>query len=169
MGAGKTAVGKSLAERLKVPFTDLDDVIRERSGKDIPQIFKETGETGFRALETEALHAALSKPAPQVLALGGGAFALPGNREMIAQRGARTIFLQVQFDEAMRRCDAQGVKRPLLHGRDRATLQQLFLERQTAYSLAEWHIETSGKSVQEVTDEALALIARRPFGQEVKP
>ena len=169
MGAGKTVVGQCLAERLRVPFTDLDDLVRARAGKDIPPIFKEAGEPGFRKLESDSLREALAKPAPQVLALGGGAFAVPANRESIAAAGARTIFLKVHFDEAMRRCDAQGLKRPLLHGRDRATLQQLFLERQTAYSLAEWQIETSGKSVQEVTDEALALIARKPFGQEVKP
>src|SRR3954471_2851015 len=86
MGAGKSTVGRRLAELAGVPFVDLDEAITARAGKSIAAIFAESGEAAFRALEAEELGRALEAQGPQVLALGGGALLDPVRRRAILER-----------------------------------------------------------------------------------
>ena len=83
MGAGKTTVGRLLAAKLGVPFTDSDHVIEARAGRPIPQIFAADGEPAFRQLEHEVI-ADLLNGEDMVLALGGGAATHPGTRAALA-------------------------------------------------------------------------------------
>src|SRR5215470_15159503 len=90
MGAGKTTVGKALARRLGWTFHDLDQIIEHAQGKPVAAIFAEDGEAEFRRLESTALSELLARPAqndaggePQIVALGGGAFARAANRDAI--------------------------------------------------------------------------------------
>ena len=82
MGAGKSAVGRRLARRLKYRFVDLDHRIERRAGKKVAELFREQGEAAFRAFELEEA-AAVSELENVVVAAGGGAFVLPATRERL--------------------------------------------------------------------------------------
>jgi len=81
MGSGKSSIGRRLAAKLKLPLIDLDDFIVERSGCSIPDIFERDGESGFRRLETEALHEVIGKHA--VIATGGGVVLSEANHSLL--------------------------------------------------------------------------------------
>src|SRR5437762_14042864 len=85
MGAGKTSVGRELAERLAIDFIDLDDLVVGRAGKSVTEIFGQDGEAAFRKLEAQALQTLLaaSRDRPFVLALGGGAFVQKPNADRL--------------------------------------------------------------------------------------
>ena len=85
MGSGKSSVGQELARRLGWDFVDLDARIESREGQTVPEIFRDRGEAGFRLAETSALGDLLSEPLERnrVVALGGGAFAVERNRELL--------------------------------------------------------------------------------------
>jgi shikimate kinase len=127
MGAGKTTVGKLLAAKLGVPFTDSDQVIEERAGKPIRQIFADNGEPAFRHLEHEVI-AGLLAGEDLVLALGGGAVAHPGTRDLLA--GVPVVYLRVSYPEAMSRVGGDRT-RPMLA---RPGVAQLHAARDPLYA-----------------------------------
>src|SRR5215471_15380515 len=98
MGAGKTTVGRLLAEALGVPFLDSDHVIEARAGRPIPEIFATDGEQAFRALEHEVIAGLLRGP-DVVLALGGGAAEHVQTRKLLAS--VPVAFLRVGYPQAM--------------------------------------------------------------------
>ena len=102
MGAGKTTVGRLLAAKLGVPFTDSDHVIEARAGKPIPRVFADDGEPAFRQLEHEVI-AGLLRGEDTVLALGGGAAAHAGTRAVLAAAAVPVVYLRVSYAEAMGR------------------------------------------------------------------
>src|ERR1051326_3373260 len=94
MGAGKTTVGRVLAQWLRWPFFDLDDVIEQRERRTVAEIFANAGEAAFRRAEHAALRALLQENATAgdlILALGGGAFVQPHNRTLLEENGALTV------------------------------------------------------------------------------
>lgn len=131
MGAGKTTIGRRVAESLGLPFYDLDHEIETRSGAAIPLIFDVEGECGFRQRE----HALLEEFCSQrgiVLATGGGAIMAAENRLMLREHGY-IVYLQTTVDEQLARL-ARDRKRPLLAVPDRRErLQQLARERDPLY------------------------------------
>lgn len=166
MGSGKTTVGQELARQLSATFIDLDRVIEKREGQSVTQIFAQQGEASFRAAERAAVMELLaSPPAHCVLATGGGAFAQPEIADLLEARGAITIFLDAPAEELHRRCvdslDA-GV-RPLL--KDLPSFKKLYAERLPAYRQAQWHVDTSGKTIADIATE----IARRVGDAEREP
>jgi shikimate kinase len=120
MGAGKTTVGRLLAAKLGVPFTDSDHVIEARAGKPVPRIFADDGEPAFRQLEHEVI-ADLLNGEDRVLALGGGAPAHEGTRALLAAAATPVIYLRVSFQEAMNRVGGDR-GRPMLARPDVAKL-----------------------------------------------
>jgi shikimate kinase len=129
MGAGKTTVGRLLAAKLGVPFTDSDHVIEARAGKPIPRVFDDDGEPAFRELEHEVI-AGLLAGQDTVLALGGGAPAHAGTRAVLAAAAVPVVYLRVSYAEAMRRVGGdQG--RPMLA---RADVAQLHQDRDPLYA-----------------------------------
>lgn len=164
MGAGKTSVGKALARRLGWAFVDLDERIEHREQKSVSAIFAEEGEGGFRRRESDALRELLEPGANAnskagdglIVALGGGAFVQPHNREAIRKSGAMSVLLEAPLRELQRRCENDPQARPL--ARDDENFAQLFSERRGAYELAGFRTDTMGKSVEDVAAEIEALI-----------
>src|SRR5437660_1222425 len=116
MGSGKTTLGKILANRLQWEFIDLDELIIERAGRSIPEIFSEFGEAHFRLLEREALRS-LAARSPAVVALGGGVFVSDENRALVAEQGI-SIWLDCDLDEILKRL-GNDKTRPLYSGKSR--------------------------------------------------
>ena len=162
MGAGKTSVGKMLAERLRWRFVDLDELIVAREGRSIAQIFEAAGESGFRSRESAALQELLSgKPSNEsaVVALGGGALTYPENRTAIERSRARKIHLDAPADELFQRCVSQKLQRPLL--KDLESFRELYNSRRHHYSAGATRVDTSGKSVTQVCEEILSMLKEK--------
>jgi len=153
MGAGKTAVGRSLARRLGWRFADLDRLVERRERRAIGEIFQNSGESGFRKAETAALRELLAGPAPArpfVAALGGGTLVAKINRRLLAGTG-KVVFLQAALNELRRRCRRAGALRPLLG--DAENFARLYSARRKSYGTAHLTVETSGKKPAEVAAE----------------
>jgi shikimate kinase len=149
MGAGKSTVGRLLAERWDVAFRDTDDDVEHAEGRSISDIFVDSGEEHFRALEREAVAHALGEHAG-VLAVGGGAVMRPETRSLLA--GHRVVFLQVGLTDAAARVGL-GTSRPLLLGNVRGTLKALLDERTPVYqAVADASVDTDGRTPDEVAD-----------------
>ncbi len=130
MGAGKTTVGHLLAAELALPFADSDQVIEQRAGRQISEIFAEDGEAAFRALEHRVIADLLDGP-DLVLALGGGAAEHSRTRATLtAHPRAQVIYLQVGYAQALQRVGGDG-GRPMLA---RPDLPALYERRLTAYA-----------------------------------
>jgi len=143
MGAGKSTVGRHLAHRLGWSFFDTDDEIEAAEKTPIHEIFSTRGEAEFRRIESEILrqHAQwIERGRPAVLALGGGAFTIPGNRQLLANNGI-TVWLDCPFEIVKRRV-AQASHRPL--ARDPEAFAALYRDRRECYTLADIHVPVEG-------------------------
>ncbi|ANB61163.1 shikimate kinase [Anoxybacteroides amylolyticum] len=161
MGAGKTTVGRALAEQLCVPMIDTDSYIEEKIGKPIKQIFVEEGEAAFRRYEREFLRTL--PPDKRIVTTGGGMVIQPENREWMKQTGM-VIYLHCDFAEIMRRI-ADDDTRPLLSNQ-LEDLQRLWEQRLPYYSEAHIVIDTTGKRVEEVVQEIMEWIKKTENRQE---
>ncbi len=147
MGAGKTTVGRRLAEQWGVSFRDSDADVEAAEGRSVADIFVDSGEAHFRGLERDAVREALASH-DGVLALGGGSVLDPATRELLA--GHRVVFLRVGLSDAADRVGL-GVSRPLLLGNVRGRIKQLIDERTPVYeSVATLVVDTDGIGVDEV-------------------
>ena len=160
MGAGKTAVGRTLAGRLGVAFRDSDHEIERAASMSIPEIFARDGEPFFRAREHEVISRLLDGP-PCVLSTGGGAFLAEANRRVMSEKGI-SVWLDADLDTLWQRVRHKGT-RPLLRTADPyATLAALHAERAPVYALADLTVP-SDRDIS-LADMALrvqaALVAR---------
>lgn len=135
MGAGKSSIGRKLAQRLGLPFVDADAEIERAAGMSISDIFAKHGEPYFRAGEARVI-ARLLDGGPQVLATGGGAFMHPQSRDAIRAKGI-SVWLKADYDVLMRRIKRRS-DRPMLKTDDPAeTLRRLMQERDPVYAEAD--------------------------------
>jgi shikimate kinase len=154
-GAGKTTVGRLLADRLGVAFRDTDADVERAAGKPAGEIFVDDGEAAFRALEREAVRAALARHTG-VLAVGSGAVLDRATRELLA--GHRVVFLDVGLADAVRRVGLNR-DRPVLLGNPRAQLMKLLEARVPLYrEVATVTVATSGVSPDDVATAVVAAL-----------
>jgi len=140
MGAGKTTVGRRLAQRLGLSFVDADAEIERAAGETIPEIFERRGEATFRDGERRVI-ARLLEEGPRVLATGGGAFMDEATRANIAARGI-SVWLKADLDILMKRVGRRS-GRPLLKQDDpRKVMERLMAQRYPVYALADIAVES---------------------------
>ena len=160
MGAGKSSVGRRLAARLGLPFTDADHEIEAAAGMTIEEIFARHGEPAFRDGERRVIARLLDNPV-HVLATGGGAFMDTRTRALIHER-AISIWLHAELDELVRRV-SRRTDRPLLKGGDpRAVLERLIAERYPIYAEADVTVPSSVGSAEETVDRIMERLAALP-------
>lgn len=161
MGAGKTAVGHALAERLNVPFLDSDEEIVRAANMSIAEIFERDGEAFFRDRETEVLGRLLDTKRA-VLSTGGGAFMSERNRAMIAERGV-AVWLKADLDLLWSRVRHKDT-RPLLRTDDpKATLTEIYEARVPVYAKAALAVEAQpGYSIEDMAGAVVQALLTRP-------
>lgn len=155
-GAGKSTVGRVLADVLGVGFRDTDRDVEQSTGKSVSDIFIDDGEDHFRRLETAVVAAALADH-DGVLALGGGAILDAGTRALLSSH--RVIWLRIGLPAAAKRVGLAR-DRPLLAMNPRAHLRELLAARAPLYAEVASHtIEASERSVAEIVDQLRVMLA----------
>lgn len=134
MGAGKTTVARELGRKLNCLAVDLDELITRREGRSLNEIIEQDGEERFRELETQMLREVL-REGPRVIAVGGGAWTISANRQLIAEHEAVSLWLDAPFELCWKRIEAGAEVRPL--ARSRAQAERLFSDRRPVYELAD--------------------------------
>lgn len=155
MGVGKSTVGRLVAQLLGVGFTDADEVVVDREGRAIGDLFVDRGEPYFRAVERQVT-LELLQTHDGVLALGGGA---PMQEEVgAALTGRPVVFLDVGIADAAKRIGFD-TSRPLLAVNPRATWVAMMNARRGTYEgLARWRVDTAGRTAEEVAAEVVDLV-----------
>jgi shikimate kinase len=157
MGVGKSSIGRRLAARLSIPFTDADAEIEKAAGMSISDIFARNGEAYFRSGEARVI-ARLLESGPQVLATGGGAFMNTDTRALIKLKGV-SIWLNAEFDVLLRRTSKRRNDRPLLQTDDPAeTLRQLLAAREPTYALADLTVQSREVAHDAIVADILAAL-----------
>ncbi len=157
MGAGKTTVGRSLANLLRWSYFDLDYEIEQSEKLLVREIFQLRGEAGFREIETKSLRLVLQQGSgPTVIALGGGTFVQPANAELLRKRGARVVFLETEIEELLRRCQAAeqySSQNPRPLAATPQAFRLLYAQRLPSYRSADLTVSATGKAVDELAQE----------------
>jgi shikimate kinase len=168
MGAGKTAVGRRLAQKLGVEFRDADTEIEQAANATIEEIFDAHGETFFRAREREVIRRLLGYPL-HVLAAGGGAFMDPETRALLRAR-AITVWIRADIELLLSRVRRRN-NRPLLkRGEPRAVLEKLMAERYPIYAEADITVDSVDGPTEATLDRLLTALQRHSsVGAGVSP
>jgi shikimate kinase len=159
-GAGKTSIGKRVAERFGLAFVDVDHAIGEHAGATIPAIFENLGEAGFREHERTVLRGLLGVQ-NQLVSTGGGAVLDPGNRELIREHGF-VVYLRVGVEAQLRRL-GRCSNRPLLQRPDREqVLREMAIVREPLYAeVADLVLDTDHLLPPEATARLIRLLVGR--------
>jgi len=160
MGAGKSTVARALAFRLDLQMIDLDGEILKQEERSAKQIIEDQGEPAFREIETNVLRDILKNNAAGVIALGGGAWTLPRNRELVSSAGGLSIWLDAPFNLCWQRIVTSDDGRPLAPNKEEALAR--YTERRAAYATADLHVAaTANKTADGVALEIAKALANR--------
>lgn len=160
MGAGKTSIGRRVADRFGLQFVDVDQWIERQLGVTVRMIFEHEGEAGFRQRERDALRI-LCAGSGQLIATGGGAVLDAENRKRLAASGF-VVWLRVSVHQQLERL-ARDRSRPLLAATDRRQrLMDMAAERDPLYaSIADWIFESDGRRVSGAAERAVQALRQR--------
>jgi shikimate kinase len=165
MGAGKSTVGRRLAERLGLPFKDADHEIETAAGKTIPEIFADHGEAYFRDGERKVIARLLDSGAA-VLATGGGAYVNPGTRDLIRKKGI-AVWLKADLPLLMRRVSRRS-NRPLLkNGDPEGVMRRLIEERYPIYAGADVTVMSRDVAHTAIVNDVIKALAHWPGWERV--
>lgn len=159
MGAGKSALGRRLAQRLDVAFKDADSEIETAAGCSISEIFERYGEPAFRDGERRVI-ARLLDDEPHILATGGGAFIDPETRAHIKQR-ATSVWLKAPVELLLARTQRRDTRPLLRNGNPRETLERLLAEREPIYANADLTIDSEDRPHQATVERILEALCDR--------
>ncbi len=161
MATGKSSLGRRLAGRLHYRFVDTDQAIEEITGKTVEQIFRQDGETRFRS-EENLLARKLSKQSGLVIATGGGMVLNPENVALLRQNGV-LIGLRADPEVIIQRAKGKR-RRPLLNRGDlRSNVMKLLREREGAYDLAEFTVDTGKLSLDQAYNEIVQYLKQSGY------
>ncbi|MEM5470510.1 shikimate kinase [Hoeflea sp. AS60] len=167
MGAGKSAIGRLVAQMLEVPFVDSDHEIERVSRMTIPELFVAYGEPEFRALEARVIKRLL-KTGPRVLSTGGGAFMNDTTRGMVIANGL-SVWLKADLDVLWTRVSKRD-SRPLLKtANPKQTLSDLLDQRYPVYAKADVTVQSRDDDKDIIAAETVLALARLDSGQETVP
>ena len=156
MGAGKTSVSRKLARACGVGSVDMDTYLERREGKKVNDIFAESGEEGFRSVETDVLRELAAKE-PLLVSCGGGVVLRPENRAVLREAGF-VVYLRVTADEAASRISDKST-RPLFQ--DLEAARRRCEERLPLYDeVADTTVDTAGKGVSAIVREVKSILRR---------
>jgi shikimate kinase len=160
MGSGKSTVARALADRLESQMIDLDAEILKQEGRSARQIIEEDGEPAFREIETRVLRDVLQNNTTGVVALGGGAWTMPENRELITAAGVVSVWLDAPFNLCWQRIVSSDDGRPLAPNKHAA--RGRYTERRAAYATADVHVAaTANKTADGLALEIVKALAER--------
>lgn len=160
MGVGKSSVARHLAHLIKAEKLDLDYFIEAKEKRFIAQILTSVGEPRYREIESECLREILENTNAGIIALGGGAWTIEKNRQLIKKHGCTTIWLESSFEHCWFNIRQSKKERPLAQSKDAA--KNLFDKRQKIYCLADWHFiikpeYTSYEIAKRIAEEVFSL------------
>jgi len=157
MGAGKSSIGRRLAQRLGLGFVDADAEIEAAAGMTIAEIFARDGEAYFRSGEARVI-ARLLDQGGQVLATGGGAFMNAETRASIRQKGI-SVWLKADFEVLMRRVKRRSTERPMLQGDAAERVRHLMEERYPVYGEADTMVMSRDVPHETIVNEIVTALA----------
>ncbi len=161
-GAGKTTLGRRLAERLGAPFLDMGAEIERDSGMSLSEIFSLSGQAAYRRLERRALERVLQSHERAVIETGGSIVSEPGTYELLL-RACYTVWVKAAPEEHMSRVIAQGDYRPMAGNAEAmADLRSILAERDPLYAKADAVVDTTGQSEEESLSELLRAAGISP-------
>ena len=167
MGAGKTAVGRALAARLRVPFIDSDHEIEAAANMSVPEIFARDGEGFFRLKESQVISRLLDGKRG-ILSTGGGAFLADANRRIISEKGV-AVWLNADPAVLWSRVRHRDTRPLLRTNNPRQTLQDLYDARVGFYAMADLEVRSDGDaSIEQMVDRVIDALATRPDVLEVQ-
>jgi len=159
MGVGKSTVGRMVAAELDRPLFDSDEMIEQRTGRSVREIWSTDGEAVFRALETDTLIEALAEPEQSVIAAAGGVVLCERNREALQGADAHVVWLMADVDVLLERV-RNGVHRPLLDDDPEGTLRRMFVDRAPLYQeVADAIVSVDNRSAHDVARAVLRCCA----------
>lgn len=161
MGAGKSAIGKRLAQRLGLPFVDADEEIERAAGCSIAEFFERFGEAEFRAGERRVIERLLDGP-PHVLSTGGGAYMDAKTRALLRAK-AVTVWLRADLDVLFERVKRRGHRPLLRQGDPKDVLARLMEQRYPVYAEADLTVESTAQPAEQTTEEVIEALRRHLF------
>jgi XRE family aerobic/anaerobic benzoate catabolism transcriptional regulator len=168
-GAGKSTLGAALAQRLEMPFLELDRLIEQESGLTLNVIFDFRGQNGFRQLERQCLEDAIQRYPRFVIATGGSLVSEPGTFERLLS-SCFTVWLRASPEEHMQRVIVQGDLRPMSNNRDAMSdLKRILDEREVLYSKADVQVDTAGRTIEECLEALIQTLRDTPVRESLRP